>query len=71
MTTMPMDATLWRVWRTRTYPWVGGCDRHLSEGWFAVKMVVWDVGTADPSSGTLTITLRGLTTEETTVRECA
>ena len=34
-------------------------------------MVVWEAGAADPTTGTLTLTLRGLTTEETTVRTSA
>lgn len=41
MTTKPLDASLLRVWRARPYPFVGGCDRHFSEGGFAVKNAAW------------------------------
>ena len=63
MLTPPGDARLWRVWRTRPYPWCMGCDRHLSEGAFAVKACAWDA-----SSASLTLTLRALTCETTLLR---
>ena len=66
MVTKSLDASLWRIWRSRPYPWVVGCDRHLSEGGWAVKDVQWH--SSAPTSGTLTITMRGLTTEPTLVR---
>lgn len=66
MVTGSMDATLWRVSRARKYPWVGGCDRHLSEGWWAVKDVIWS--STSLVTGTLAITARTLSTESTIVR---
>ena len=66
-TTKALDASLLRVWRARPYPFVGGCDRHVSEGGFAVRGAAWEAE-ANGQAGALTITLRGLTTEATTVR---
>jgi len=71
MVTAPVDATLWRVWRMRPTPWVAGCDRHLSEGSFAIKRVAWAASTSASAAqqrGTLAVTLRGLTAEATHVR---
>ena len=66
MTTNARDGSLWRIWRARPYPFVGGCDRHFSEGSWAVKDVQWT--SASASAGTLAVTVRGLTTEPTTIR---